>query len=143
MEVSTNSPPPYEGGCACGAVRYRITARTVGSRVCHCRNCQKVMAGPVLAHAQFPKEAVTWTGQTNRWQSSERLFRHFCGTCGTNLFLEPQDGPRIGVPLATLDDPEAISPELHYWRDSGVSWVSVPIEVPVLPGGTSEPYRKG
>jgi len=99
------------------------------------------MAGPFLAHAQFPKESVSWTGETRRWASSDRLFRHFCGICGTSLFLEPRDGPRIGVPLATMDDPEAISPELHYWHDSAVCWASVPDGVRVLPGGTSEPYR--
>ena len=30
-----------EGGCACGAVRYRVNGQPVGTSVCHCRNCQR------------------------------------------------------------------------------------------------------
>lgn len=100
------------------------------------------MAAPYLAHAQFPKRAVSWTGETTFWQSSPRLKRHFCPTCGTNLFLEPQDGPRIGVPLATLDDPSAITPEMHYWTRSRIPWAAVPDDVPAYPEGAPDPYRE-
>jgi len=141
LEVTGNLPPPYGGGCACGAVRYRITAPTLGARACHCRICQKVMAAPYLAQAQFPKDSVSWTGTTTVWQSSPRLKRHFCPVCGTHLFLEPQDAPRIGVPLATLDAPEAIRPEIHYWTASRLSWAGVPEDVPCFAEGPPAPYR--
>jgi hypothetical protein len=31
----------FEGGCACGAVRYRMTARPMFVHCCHCLDCQK------------------------------------------------------------------------------------------------------
>jgi hypothetical protein len=142
MEVTGNRPPPYAGGCACGAVRYAITAETLGSRACHCRTCQKVMAAPYLAQAQFPKDAVSWSGGTRAWRSSPRLKRHFCPVCGTHLFLEPRDAPRIGVPLATLDDPEAIRPEMHYWLASRLDWAAVPDGVACFAKGSPTPYRE-
>ena len=140
--MTANDPPPYAGGCLCGAVRYVAAAETVGSRICHCRICQQAMAGPFLAHAQFPKTAVSWTGETARWRSSGRLWRHFCPACGTRLFLEPLDGDRIGVPLATLDDPRAIHPEMHIWVSSALDWTRIGGDLPCYPEGSPEPYRQ-
>jgi len=136
-----NLPPPYEGGCACGAVRYRIEAETVGSRVCHCRMCQRAMGAPFLAVASFPKEAVTITGETARWRSSERLWRHFCPKCGSRVTLEPLDGDRLGFPLATLDDPCAINPEMHIWVSAKLPWVMLSDGLPQYKEGSPEPYR--
>ncbi|ABS64664.1 glutathione-dependent formaldehyde-activating GFA [Parvibaculum lavamentivorans DS-1] len=136
-----NTPPPYEGGCACGAVRYRIEAETIGSRVCHCRICQKAMASPFLAVASFPKKAVTVTGETARWRSSERLWRHFCPKCGSSVTLEPLDGDRLGFPLATLDDPQSINPEMHIWVSAKVPWLMLSDGLPQYPEGSPEPYR--
>ena len=82
-----NLPPPYEGGCACGAVRFRVEAPPIGVRICHCRICQKAMASPFIVQASFPKSAVTVTGETSFWQSSPRLKRHFCPCCGTRVTI--------------------------------------------------------
>ena len=30
-----------EGGCACGALRYRMTAEPMFVHCCHCLNCQR------------------------------------------------------------------------------------------------------
>ena len=32
---------PVEGGCQCGAVRYRLTAAPLGVYACHCKDCQR------------------------------------------------------------------------------------------------------
>ena len=32
---------PREGGCACGAVRYRLTSDPLITHCCHCLNCQR------------------------------------------------------------------------------------------------------
>lgn len=137
-----NRKPPYRGGCLCGAVRYTAAAPTLGARICHCRACQSATAAPYLAQAQFPRAAVSWTGTTVRWRSSERLMRHFCPRCGTRLFLEPRDAPRLGIPLPTLDDPGAIRPEMHIWTDSRLDWVVIADDLPQYAEGSPFPYRK-
>jgi len=139
----SNSPPPYEGGCACGAVRFRVEAAPLGVRICHCRICQRAMAAPFLAVASFPKAAVTVTGETDRWRSSERLWRHFCPQCGTRLTLEPLDGDHLGFPLATFDDPAALHPEMHIWVSSRVPWLKLDDGLPQHPEASPEPYRNG
>lgn len=136
-----NLPPPYEGGCACGAVRFRVEAAPLGVRICHCRICQQAMGAPFLAVASFPKSAVAVTGKTARWRSSERLWRHFCPHCGTRVTLEPLDGDRLGFPLAAFDDPSALHPEMHIWVSSRVPWLKLDDGLPRHPEASPEPYR--
>ena len=137
-----NRPPPYAGGCACGGLRYVAAAETIGSRICHCRACQRWVAGPFLAHATFPRAALMITGETGRFRSSQRLWRHFCPACGTSLFVDPVDAPeRIGVLLATLDDPSAIPPEQHIWVENKLPWVTTDDGLPQHPRGSPDPYR--
>ncbi|KAB1070591.1 GFA family protein [Methylobacterium planeticum] len=140
--IRRNAPPPYRGGCLCGAVRYVAAAPTLGARICHCATCRAAMAAPYLAQAQFPRRAVSWEGTTARWRSSDRLYRHFCPRCGTRLFLEPRDAPRLGIPLATLDDPAAIQPEMHVWTCEALPWALGPDALPRYPQGSPLPYRK-
>jgi len=34
-----------EGGCACGATRYKLTASPLIVHACHCRDCQRLTGG--------------------------------------------------------------------------------------------------
>ena len=37
-----------EGGCACGATRYKLTDQPLIVHACHCRDCQRITAGPFV-----------------------------------------------------------------------------------------------
>ena len=129
-------PSPYAGGCLCGQVRWRATGQPANVRVCHCRNCQRATGGPFFARAVFPAEVITRTGATTRWPTSPRIDRLSCATCGTPVFSEPKDAPaRLGVALATLDDPGALAPEIHIWVDRKLAWVRIDDGLPQYPKG--------
>ena len=128
--------PPYAGGCLCGQVRYLATAPSLNTRICHCRACQKATGSAFYARAMFPKDAVAIEGRTARYRSSERLWRHFCPDCGTPVFAEPLDMPdRLAVTLATLDEPDAIKPQMHVWTSSRIDWLKLDDGLPQYPQG--------
>jgi hypothetical protein len=115
-----------EGGCLCGAVRFRIGLPAKWCAHCHCSMCRR-------AHgAAF----VTWVGseiasfrllsgekELRRYQSSALATRSFCGRCGTMLFFESGRWPgEIHVTLAHLDSPESLVPQAHAYWSSRVPW---------------------
>ena len=85
-----------EGGCLCGAVRFKTEGEPLNVRICHCRNCQKAMGSPFFARALFDQRALTVEGETARYPSSEALDRVFCKKCGTRLFSRRTNGTVVG-----------------------------------------------
>ena len=52
----TNSSKAHDGGCMCGAVRYRLHHPFTYSAHCHCRSCQRAVgAGYVTYTAVAPE----------------------------------------------------------------------------------------
>src|SRR5260370_24713374 len=47
-----------EGGCACGAVRYRLTAPPLIVHACHCRDCQKQSGSAFVLNMWSGKNCV-------------------------------------------------------------------------------------
>jgi len=43
-----------EGGCLCGAVRYRVEGEPEASDICHCETCRRAASAPTLPFAVFP-----------------------------------------------------------------------------------------
>jgi hypothetical protein len=123
-----------EGGCLCGAVRFKATGEPINVRVCHCRTCQKAMGSPFFARASFPQTALAVEGETARYASSERLDRVFCKLCGTRLFAWRKNGSSAGVALATLDDRNAFAPTEHSWVSEKMGWVKLEDGLPQYPG---------
>jgi hypothetical protein len=123
----------HEGGCLCGQVRFTVRGTPLNVRICHCRLCQKALGSPFFARALYPLDQVTVTGQTARYASSAALQRVFCPTCGTRLMAERADMGRVGVALAAFDDPNALTPECHFFTASKVGWLRINDELPQYP----------
>jgi hypothetical protein len=106
----------FAGGCSCGQIRYVARGEPVDVRVCHCSICQKANAGQPFARAVFFADAVSVTGETTSYPSSERTVRHFCARCGQHMFGRTTYDPvRLGISLASLDEPGALKPDMHFW----------------------------
>lgn len=115
------------GGCACGAVRFKITAPFMGVGVCHCTDCQKASGGPPNYVALTPTAAFEVTrGEAKIYHSvgdsGGDVQRAFCPECGTPLWSVPPDDSFRPVKLGALDDSSDLAPMLHLYTDSAQPW---------------------
>ena len=127
------------GGCACGKVRFKITAPLMGCGVCHCLDCQKASGGGANYVAIAPRGSFEVTEgkptiYTRKGDSGGEVGRAFCSTCGTPLFsiLDPMI-PVVPVRVGALDDGSAIAPTLHMFTDSAPSWHLMHEGIPRFP----------
>ena len=124
-----------EGGCFCGAVRYRVSGKPENTMVCHCQTCRRVAGSPVVAWLTFTKANFRITkGEPAQFRSSPPVRRTFCGQCGTPISYERDDAPdTIDVTTCSLDTPAAFPPTHHSWLSHDVAWVKVGDGLPTFP----------
>ena len=114
------------GGCHCGAVRYTVEGEPAHSALCHCRDCTHLAGAAMVGWVLFPREAVTVTGETREYASSEHGRRRFCAACGTGLFYtsEAVFPGKIDIQLVTLDNPDAYPPGVHIQVADDPAWMA-------------------
>jgi hypothetical protein len=123
----------HTGGCACGAVRYRVHGQPVLGTVCHCRFCQRRLASAFAVMATFAEDCVeVLQGDTlereHRSDVSGRWLRmSFCPACGTTVShtAEIRPGMRT-IAAGTFDEPNWFKVDRHIWLQSKLPWVPVP-----------------
>ena len=130
---------PIEGGCLCGAVRYKASAEPIMTRTCWCRDCQYFASGNATVNVVLPKDAVEVTGTLKDYASTadsgNRMHRRFCPECGTQMFSESEARPHLIIVRAgTLDDPEIARSSGVIWTKSAPSWAVIDPDVPHFEG---------
>ena len=126
---------PLEGGCLCGAIRYRISAEPIDAGYCHCRMCQRSTGAPVVPWLTVAREGFAWTrGEPAVYRSSPEAERLFCRTCGTQMVFRALAEPDLlDVTLASLEDPEPVRPDHHSWTSSRIAWFETRDDLPRHP----------
>jgi nitrite reductase/ring-hydroxylating ferredoxin subunit len=133
-EASKRKAPPYWGGCRCGRVRYQARAEAVNVRVCHCRSCQKWTGAAFFCRAVFPRQSVDISGPVEHYMTSADVKRGSCPNCGTALTVQRLSTPEfIGLAVPTLDDPNALPPDCHFWVSDKLDWVKLDDGLPQYP----------
>lgn len=125
-----------EGGCSCGAVRYRLTAAPMFTHCCHCLDCQRQTGSAfvlnalietdrveILSGAAEPVSMPTDSGRPHD------IYR--CPKCQVAVWSDyGRRGVLRFVRVGTLDEPSAISPDVHIYTRSKVPWLKLPDDVP-------------
>ena len=69
----------HDGGCLCGAVRYRAVGAPSWVSHCHCESCRRATGGAIATWAGFPKDHFeVLAGEITRFASSPGVQRGFC-----------------------------------------------------------------
>jgi hypothetical protein len=128
-----------DGGCACGAVRYRMTSRPLFVHCCHCRWCQRGSGAAFALNAMIESDRVTVVQGTpdivptptlsGQGQDVARcpncrvaLWSHYGGAGDAVCFV------RVG----SLDEPDRLPPDIHIFTASKQPWVVLPEGVPAV-----------
>jgi hypothetical protein len=114
-----------EGGCLCGAVRYRVQGSPSNTMICHCQTCRRVAGAPAVAWVTFDTDRFEFTrGGPASFHSSPPVRRTFCTACGTPLTYQHDDSPQtMDITTCTLDDPNAFPPTHHSWLSHDLMWI--------------------
>jgi hypothetical protein len=98
-----------EGGCYCGAVRYKVEGDALFRGQCHCRECQFISGGAPNLTMGFPITSFSYTkGEAKPFQRADLdngVVREFCADCGTHLVSKPPTMPMAMLKVGTMDDP--------------------------------------
>lgn len=98
-----------EGGCQCGAVRFRAGGLLDNPHVCHCRMCQRATGNFFAPLVGVPHDLLTWTAGTAAvFESSQGYERGYCRDCGTPLFYRRAGGSHTSLMIGAFDDPSGI-----------------------------------
>ena len=121
---------PFSGGCACGAVRYEVSAEPVAVMDCHCRDCQRASGGSCTTAVVVPKPAFKLTkGSPKKYSttgdSGNPVHRYFCEHCGSPLFSEPDVAPIFVVKAGSLDDPSWLKVSGALYTRSAQPWAHI------------------
>jgi hypothetical protein len=122
-----------EGGCACGAIRYRLEVQPLAVHCCHCRSCQRETGSAFALNAlvetahvdvtQGEPVAIDTPSDSGKGQQIVR-----CADCEVTLWSHYGGmGERAAfVRVGTLDDPDACPPQVHIFTRSKQRWVVLP-----------------
>lgn len=121
------SATTLEGGCQCGAVRYRIEGEPVMTALCHCSMCRRANAAPAVAWAMYAASQVTFPQSAPTvYESSPGARRGFCACCGTQISFTADFLPGlVDITIGSLDDPARVPPAFHYWESRRLPWLRI------------------
>ncbi len=128
-----------EGGCTCGAVRYRMTSKPMFVHCCHCRWCQREAGASFALNAMIEAErvvllrgrpeAVETPSESGKGQKITR-----CPDCHIALwsnYAGAGDALRF-IRVGTLDEPDRLTPDVHIYTASKQPWVVLPPGAPAF-----------
>lgn len=127
-----------EGGCGCGAIRYRLGSPPMFVHCCHCRDCQRQTGSAFVINALIETDRIErLAGEPKPVRLPTDSGRPHdvsrCPTCGTAVWSEYAGLKALRfVRVGTLDDPSALSPDVHIYIRSKLPWVALPEGVPAF-----------
>lgn len=137
--TDTGDTRPFDGGCTCRQVRYRLTTRPLIVHCCHCRWCQRESGAAFALNALYEADRVTTLGADPEIIATpshsglgQRIAR--CPSCRVAVWSHyAGSGAAIKfVRVGTMDEPDALPPDVHIYTASKQPWVVIPQGTPAF-----------
>ncbi len=119
---------PWDGGCRCGKLRFRIAAPPMLTMACHCTGCQRMTASAYSLSLAVPTEAFEITaGESVLGGLRGDIAHHHCPQCMSWVFTKAKGLDWfVNVRATMLDDATWYSPFIETWTAEKLSWASTP-----------------
>ena len=127
-----------EGGCACGALRYRLESGPMFVHCCHCRDCQRQTGSAFVLNALIETDRIALLSGEPKpsampTDSGRPHHVYRCAGCGTAVWSEYGGLATLRfVRVGTLDDPDRLPPDIHIFTASKQPWVMLPPDTPAV-----------
>jgi hypothetical protein len=127
-----------EGGCACGALRYRLASKPMIVHCCHCRDCQRQTGSAFVLNALIETNRVEkLSGDTRAvvvpTDSGLPHEIHRCASCATAAWSHYGGRQALAfVRVGVLEKPSELPPGVHIYTRSKLPWITLPADVPAF-----------
>jgi len=131
---------PYDGGCTCRFVRYRMRTNPLFVHCCHCRWCQRETGAAFALNAMIESdrvqllqgevEVIDTPSNSGKGQKISRCPR--CRIALWSNYAGAGDAVRF-VRVGTLDEPDRLPPDIHIFTSSKQPWVVLGPEARAVP----------
>lgn len=110
---------PAEGGCRCGAIRFRVSQPPLFTAACHCRGCQRMTGGPYSLSAAIPDEGFEVIAGAPVAAGADPDFGHqACPACHSWVWTKhPMMEGFVNLRATMFDDPSWFVPFIETWTD--------------------------
>lgn len=131
---------PYEGGCTCREVRYRMTSAPLFVHCCHCRWCQRETGASFALNAMIEADRVELlTGKvdvvmtpSNSGKGQKISRCPHCRIAVWSNYAGAGDAVHF-VRVGTLDESDCLPPDIHIFTASKQPWVVLTPDTPAVP----------
>jgi hypothetical protein len=128
-----------EGGCACRAVRYRLSSKPLFVNCCHCTWCQRESGSAFAVNAMIETDRIQLlegapaTVHTPSNSGRGQIYMR-CPKCQVALWSHYSGaGTKVAfVRVGTLDHPHDVNPDIHIFTSTKRPWVILPPDVPAM-----------
>lgn len=130
--TNATSKSNLTGGCACSAVRYRLTAEPMFTHCCHCTQCQHLTGSAFALNTiiendriELASGKIVMTPGPSENGRPHDIYR--CETCSTAMWSDYGGRPNYRfIRVGTLDEPGTMQPDVHIFVRSKLAWVKIP-----------------
>jgi hypothetical protein len=131
-----------EGGCRCGAIRYRLNVETLPNvYACHCRDCQTWSGSAFSLQIIVPESQLEVTGDPAIYErtspeSGRTSRQRGCPVCFTRIYNTNSARPgSVTLRAGSLDRSDELKVVAHIWTKRKMQGIVIPDGVPSWPEG--------
>jgi hypothetical protein len=119
------------GHCHCGQVSFVIDDEAKELDICHCKNCQLQSGSAYAPFLAVASSKLTILGMPKCFNDQDTVSgrvvrRHFCGDCGSPVYVTVERAPNTAYVFSgLLDQTHDLRPKVHGWTATKHAWVDI------------------